>query len=121
MNSEDPKRKCTELWECPVEALNPSFGQRVLASLLNDIWTKAATMARHVLAARAGQGSVLPNLKRQVSSQMVSLEGGGLCQEEHHGGLPLEVLSSQHMEIAWLMIHAGRTGLCGQTLAGYSL
>lgn len=37
------KRKCTESWECPVEALNPSFGQRVLASLLNDIWTKEAT------------------------------------------------------------------------------
>ena len=45
---------------------------------------KKQQLARRVLAARAGQGSFLPYLKRQVYSQLASLEGGGLC----HGGTP---------------------------------
>lgn len=79
---------------------------------------KKRQLARHVLAARAGQGSFLSYLKRQVYSQLASLVVEGCAREEHPGGLPLEVLSSQRMEVAWLMIHVGKAGLCGQTLTG---
>lgn len=69
---------------------------------------KKQQLARRVLAARAGQGSFLPYLKRQVYSHLASLEGGGWCQ----GGTPWWSASGG----AELTIHGGSLAddTCGQ-------
>ena len=69
---------------------------------------KKQQLARRVLAARAGQRSFLPYLKRQVYSHLASLEGGGWCQE----GTPWWSASGG----AELTIHGGSLAddTCGQ-------
>lgn len=65
----------------------------------------------------------MPHLRRQVDSQASSQlrwRLKGRAREEHLGGLPEQVLSSQREEVAWLGIHADRRDL-GQAQADYSL
>lgn len=62
-------------WECPAEALNLSFGQGVLASPLNDIWTKEATTGQACSGCQ-GRARKLLALPEETGLFSVGLPGG---------------------------------------------
>lgn len=111
---------------CPVEALNPSFGQSALASPLTGIWTQVTTTGQ-ACSGQPGKGRagslLAPPEETGLFTGLQSAPWRLECcaREEHLGGLPRQALSSQLMEEAWLVIHADRTGICWQAQADYSL